>query len=131
MRRRTGEPYTCFVRPDTRIPFMAMPDGVEALLTLAAAPRAACGATSYNVGAFSPTAEEIRDRRRGGVPGRTAHVGDGPEAPAIVDSWPADVDDGAARRDWGSPRATTSPRVQRISDPDHQTPLHQGPRTED
>jgi threonine 3-dehydrogenase len=32
-----GEPYDCFVRPDTRIPFMAMPDGVEALLTLAAA----------------------------------------------------------------------------------------------
>ena len=34
-----GEPYDCFVRPDTTIPFMAMPDGVEALLTLAAAPR--------------------------------------------------------------------------------------------
>ena len=34
-----GEPYACFVRPDTRIPFMAMPDGVDALLQLAAAPR--------------------------------------------------------------------------------------------
>ena len=34
-----GEPYACFVRPDTTIPFMAMPDGVDALLTLAAAPR--------------------------------------------------------------------------------------------
>ena len=33
-----GKPYACFVRPDTRIPFMAMPDGVEALLRLAAAP---------------------------------------------------------------------------------------------
>ena len=30
-----GEAYACFVRPDTRIPFMAMPDGVEALLALA------------------------------------------------------------------------------------------------
>ena len=27
-----GEPYECFVRPDTRIPFMAMPDAVEAIL---------------------------------------------------------------------------------------------------
>ncbi|HVB37018.1 MAG TPA: NAD-dependent epimerase/dehydratase family protein, partial [Vicinamibacterales bacterium] len=35
-----GQRYDCFVRPDTRIPFMAMPDGVEALLTLATAPRA-------------------------------------------------------------------------------------------
>jgi hypothetical protein len=34
-----GEPYACFVRPDARIPFMAMPDGVQALLKLAAAPR--------------------------------------------------------------------------------------------
>ena len=34
-----GQPYACFVRPDTRIPFMAMPDGVEALLRLAAAPK--------------------------------------------------------------------------------------------
>src|SRR5438067_953289 len=34
-----GKPYACFVRPDTRIPFMAMPDAVAALLQLAAAPR--------------------------------------------------------------------------------------------
>ena len=33
-----GEPYACFVRPDTRIPFMAMPDAIDALLALAAAP---------------------------------------------------------------------------------------------
>src|SRR5690606_39760340 len=34
-----GESYDCFVRPDTRIPFLAMPDAVQALLTLARAPR--------------------------------------------------------------------------------------------
>src|SRR6476660_8717345 len=55
-----GEPYACFVRPDTRIPFMAMPDGVEALLTLAAAPRDRLRRTAYDVGAFNPSAEEIR-----------------------------------------------------------------------
>jgi threonine 3-dehydrogenase len=55
-----GEPYSCFVRPDTRIPFMAMPDGVEVLLRLAAAPRAKLSKTAYNVGAFNPSAEEVR-----------------------------------------------------------------------
>jgi nucleoside-diphosphate-sugar epimerase len=35
------EHYTCFVRPDTRIPFMAMPDAVDALLGLARHPPAA------------------------------------------------------------------------------------------
>src|SRR3954451_7368593 len=51
-----GEPYSCFVRPDTRIPFMAMPDGVEALLRLAAAPRGDLSRIAYNVAAFSPSA---------------------------------------------------------------------------
>ena len=76
-----GEPYACFVRPDTRIPFMAMPDGVEALLTLAAAPRAGLRRTSYNVGAFNPSAEEIRTVVMEAFPEREAHVGDRPEAP--------------------------------------------------
>jgi len=35
-----GEPYACFVGPDRRIPFMAMPDGVDALLKLAGTARA-------------------------------------------------------------------------------------------
>ena len=56
-----GDSYPCFVRPDTRIPFMAMPDGVEALLRLARAPTASLTRTAYNVTAFSPSAEQIRD----------------------------------------------------------------------
>src|SRR6186713_1034863 len=56
-----GEPYACFVRPDTRIPFMAMPDAVQALLDLAAAPRQQLTRTAYNVRAFSPHAQEIHD----------------------------------------------------------------------
>src|SRR4029453_6124166 len=54
-----GEPYRCFVRPDTTIPFMAMPDGVEALLALAAVPRAALTRTTYNLSAFSRSAADI------------------------------------------------------------------------
>ena len=56
-----GEPYACFVRPDTRIPFMAMPDAIDALLALAAAPRERLTRTAYNLTAFNPTAQEIHD----------------------------------------------------------------------
>src|SRR6185503_7582873 len=56
-----GEAYSCFVRPDTRIPFMAMPDGVDALLTLAAAPRERLSRSAYNLMAFNPSAAAIRD----------------------------------------------------------------------
>src|SRR6476646_2238057 len=56
-----GEAYACFVRPDTRIPFMAMPDAVDALLTLARAPHGRLTRTEYNLRAFNPTAAEICD----------------------------------------------------------------------
>jgi len=95
-----GEPYACFVRPDTRIPFMAMPDGVEALLTLAAAPRERLQRTAYNVGAFNPSAEEIRAIVEKAFPGAHLSWQNDRKRQAIVDSWPADVDDSAARRDW-------------------------------
>jgi len=96
-----GEPYACFVRPDTRIPFMAMPDGVDALLTLASAPRARLQRTSYNVGAFNPSAEEIRDVVVRAFPAAAISWETDTKRQAIVDSWPADVDDAAARADWG------------------------------
>jgi nucleoside-diphosphate-sugar epimerase len=100
-----GEPYACFVRPDTRIPFMVMPDGVDALLALAPAPRERLTRTVYNVGAFSPTAEEVRARVVAAFPTATVTFQPHQKRQQIVDSWPADVDDSAARRDWGfSPR---------------------------
>jgi nucleoside-diphosphate-sugar epimerase len=96
-----AEPYECFVRQDTRIPFMAMPDGVEALLTLAAAPRERLQRTSYNVGAFNPSANEICDVVTRAFPDAQIAWKVDAKRQAIVDSWPADVDDTAARRDWG------------------------------
>jgi nucleoside-diphosphate-sugar epimerase len=93
-----GESYGCFVRPDTRIPFMAMPDGVEALLRLAAAPRERLTRTAYNVAAFNPSAEEIRRVVVDAFPRATITWQNDTKRQGIVDSWPADVDDTAARR---------------------------------
>ena len=96
-----GEDYACFVRPDTRIPFMVMPDGIDALLTLADAPRAALTRTAYNVGAFSPTAEQMCGLVLREFPEARITFDVDRKRQGIVDSWPADVDDGAARADWG------------------------------
>jgi len=96
-----GEPYACFVRPDTRIPFMAMPDGVEALLRLAAAPAATLTRTAYNLAAFNPSAEEVRQEVLRAFPGADISWQNDTKRQGIVDSWPEDVDDSAARRDWG------------------------------
>lgn len=96
-----GEPYACFVRPDTRIPFMAMPDGVSALLTLAAAPRERLTRTAYNLAAFSPTADEIRAEVLRAFPDAELTWKTDNKRQGIVDSWPGEVDDEAARADWG------------------------------
>ena len=97
-----GEPYACFVRPDTRIPFMAMPDAVEAVLKLMAAPAEKLARTVYNIGAFAPTADEIaNDRCSAAFPQAKISTSVDAKRQRIVDSWPADVDDSAARRDWG------------------------------
>jgi len=96
-----GEPYACFVREDARIPFMAMPDAVTALLDLAKAPREALTRLVYNVTSFSLSASEIRDLVLKAFP--EAHITFEPDLKrqGIVDSWPADLDDHDARRDWG------------------------------
>jgi nucleoside-diphosphate-sugar epimerase len=96
-----GKGYDCFVREDVRIPFMAMPDAIAALLALRSAPREALTQAVYNIGAFSPSAGEIREIVRREFP--SAHIDFRPDVKrqAIVDSWPEDVDDSAARRDWG------------------------------
>jgi len=96
-----GERYDCFVRADTTIPFMAMPDGIDALLTLAAAPRGALTRTAYNVTAFNPSVNEIHDVVAAAFPNARIGYKVDPKRQRIVDSWPADVDDSAARADWG------------------------------
>jgi len=94
------EPYACFVRPDTRIPFMAMPDAVDALLHLAQAPRATLTRTAYNLSAFSPSAEQVCDVVKQAFPDAQITWKVDAKRQGIVDSWPAEVDDSAARRDW-------------------------------
>ncbi len=95
-----GEPYACFVREDARIPFMTMPDAVDALLTLSAAPRSKLSRLIYNVTSFSLSAEEIRDRVLSAFPDAQITFEPDLKRQAIIDSWPADLDDSAARRDW-------------------------------
>jgi nucleoside-diphosphate-sugar epimerase len=94
-----GKPYTCFVRGDTRIPFMAMPDAIEALLHLEEAPYG-LPRDVYNVGSFSPTTAEIHERVKRAFPDAQVTFQPDLKRQGIVDSWPLDVDDSAARKDW-------------------------------
>jgi threonine 3-dehydrogenase len=95
-----GHSYTCFVREDVRIPFMAMPDAIDALLNLQAAPKRQLTETVYNITSFSPSAGEIRELTMKAFAGADIRFVPDKKRQAIVDSWPEDVDDLRARKDW-------------------------------
>jgi threonine 3-dehydrogenase len=95
-----GEPYACFVREDTIIPFMVMPDAIRAILRLAAADAEQLKRRVYNVTSFSLTAGDIRNRVVKAFPDADITFEPDLKRQAIVDTWPLDVDDGPARREW-------------------------------
>ena len=95
-----GEPYRSFVAPEVQIPFMAMPDAIHALLRLAAAPKESLTRLVYNVTSFSLTAAEVRDLVLSAFPDARIEFAPDKKRQAIVDTWPADLDDTAAHRDW-------------------------------
>jgi len=96
-----GMPYACFVDADTRISFMAMPDAIKSLLMLMDAPRNSLTSQVYNIAAFSLTAGEFRQRALRTFPEAQITFVPNPRRQGIVDSWPEDVDDSLARKDWG------------------------------
>ena len=95
-----GQPaVSAFVRPDTRLPFMYMPDAIRALIGLAEADPDRLRRRTYNVAAFSPTAEEIAGAiRRQGIDLDVSYVPDSRQQ--IADSWPSAIDDTSAQEDW-------------------------------
>lgn len=96
-----GKPYACFVREDAQIPFMTMPDAIEATLRMAEADESSLTRDVYNVSAFAVTAREMAALVREFFPQAAITFEPDEQRQEIVDSWPADVNDEAACRDWG------------------------------
>jgi threonine 3-dehydrogenase len=96
-----GDAYSCFVRTDARIPFMTMPEAIEAIRLLMAAPKSALSRTVYNVQSFNPSASEFLDEVRRHFADAETDFEPDLARQSIIDSWPAACADGAARDDWG------------------------------
>jgi len=96
-----GEHYSCFVREDATIPFMTMSDAILAIEKLMAAPKTDLTQMVYNVKAFSPSAGEFLERVKSFYPDADIDFVINDNRQSIIDSWPADIDDDQARKDWG------------------------------
>lgn len=95
-----GEGYSCFVRRDARIPFMTMPEAIDATRRLMRAPSDSLSRTVYNVQSFAPSAEEFLAEVKRHFPLAKVSFDPDQARQSIVDSWPESIDDSAARRDW-------------------------------
>ncbi len=92
--------YTCFLRPDTRLPMMYMPDAIRAIQALVTADLPPRHPSSYNVSALSFSVAELVTEIQKHLPSFTCFYQ--PDfRQAIADSWPSVIDDSQARIDWG------------------------------
>ena len=96
-----GKAYESFVREDAAISFMAMPDAVTSLVQLASTPREKLTQQIYNITAFSLSAEEFAGYVKKHFPDAQISYKPDVNRQRIIDSWPIDMNDDAARRDWG------------------------------
>jgi nucleoside-diphosphate-sugar epimerase len=92
--------YTCFVRADTVLPMMFMPDCIKATIDLMEADAAKIRTrTSYNINGMSFSAGKLAAEIKKHIPEFVCEYK--PDfRQKIADSWPMSLDDSAARREW-------------------------------
>jgi nucleoside-diphosphate-sugar epimerase len=96
-----GEKFNCFLRSDSKLPMMYMPDAIKSTLDLMQAPRESVKIrSSYNLAAMSFSPSDIYESIKKHQP--NFEIEYQPDfRQAIADSWPDSIDDSFARKDWG------------------------------
>ncbi|MEQ8160456.1 MAG: L-threonine 3-dehydrogenase, partial [Smithellaceae bacterium] len=94
--------YRCFLRADTRLDMMYMPDAIRAIMILMEADgEKLIHRNAYNLTAMNFTPEELAAQIRRSIPGFSIGYEIDPVRQAIADYWPRFMDDTAARTEWG------------------------------
>ena len=94
--------YTCYLRADSRLPMMYMPDAIRAMIELMEADGSRLvNRNAYNLSAIDFTPAEVADSIRKHIPSFRIDYAVDPRRQGIADSWPESIDDGAARNEWG------------------------------
>jgi len=93
--------YECFLKEDTYLPMMYMPDAIKATIELMEAPAASISVRhSYNISGMSFSPKEIAAAIKKHIP--SFEMSYKPDyRQQIADSWPQSIDDSVARKDWG------------------------------
>ncbi|HEY5462390.1 MAG TPA: NAD-dependent epimerase/dehydratase family protein [Hanamia sp.] len=93
--------YTCFLKEDTYLPMMYMPDAIRATIEVMEAEADKITVrTSYNISGMSFSPKEIAAEIRKHIPGFTM-IYEPDYRQQIAESWPQSIDDSVANKDWG------------------------------
>ena len=93
--------YECFLREDTYLPMMYMPDAIRATIELMEADASKISIrTSYNISGMSFSPKEIAAEIKKHISEFLISYKPDYRQP-IADSWPQSIDDAVARQDWG------------------------------
>ena len=92
--------YTCFVRNDSCIPFMVMPDAINAIVLLMNSNKKSLKKDVYHIQAFSPTVQDIYNKLRLTFPNFKLDYKINPNRQALIDSWPSILNQSNAKNDW-------------------------------
>jgi nucleoside-diphosphate-sugar epimerase len=103
--------YTCFLKENTYLPMMYMPDAIRATIELMEAPAEKISIrTSYNISSMSFSPKEIAAEVKNYIPEFSIRYQ--PDyRQAIAESWPQSIDDSVARGDWGWKHEYDLPRM--------------------
>ncbi|MFP4637165.1 MAG: NAD-dependent epimerase/dehydratase family protein [Spirochaetaceae bacterium] len=94
--------YTCFLKGDTYLDMMYMPDAIKAAIDIMEAdPDHLRHRNAFNVTAMSICPEELAGYIRAHIPSFQIAYKIDPVRQAIADSWPNRMEDYAARVEWG------------------------------
>ncbi len=93
--------YRCFLKPDSCLDMMYMPDATRAMIeVMEADPGRLKHRNAFNVTAMSFTPERLAEEIRKHIPDFVIEYEVDPVRQAIADSWPRSIDDSAARSEW-------------------------------
>tara|TARA_Y100001970_G_C14254291_1_gene874071 strand:+ start:1697 stop:2674 length:978 start_codon:yes stop_codon:yes gene_type:complete len=92
--------YECFVNEESRLPFLAMPDAISAIEKLMQYEKE-LPSRIYNVTSFNPSAKEFFNFIKNKNKNAKISYNVNPIRQKIVDSWPSDINDNLAKKEWG------------------------------
>lgn len=97
---KKSQPYSCFVEQNSKIPFIVMPDAINAIIKIMSCDKKQLKNHVYNITSFSPSVEEFHNEIISYFNKFILTYDINNQRQKIINSWPGLLDDSIARKDW-------------------------------